>query len=52
MREVTTPIEEKQSLFDQMTQPWEKIKIPAGILDEKSVHEIQENIKKDRPLAK
>jgi hypothetical protein len=49
MREISTPLEEKQALFDQMTQPWEKIKIPADILNEKSVHAIQENIKKDRP---
>jgi hypothetical protein len=49
MREVSTSVEEKQKLFDQMTKSWEIVKIPEGILEEKILHPNQENIKKDRP---
>lgn len=49
LRALDTPLARRQTLFDEMSAPWDKIPIPARVLDDKSLHEREEIIERSRP---
>ena len=49
MRLTATPAARKLELFQLLTAPWESVQIPAGVLDEQSLHEREKIIRRDPP---
>jgi hypothetical protein len=49
MRETTTPIDERRTLFDELARPWDEVPIPAGVLDAGALHPRGEIIQRPRP---
>ena len=49
LRAIGTPLEERQRLFKSMSQPWETVGIPKGVLEPENLHEIEVIKKWDAP---
>jgi len=49
LRKVDTPIERKRELFDAMTQIWDEVPLPEGILVPEAIHEREQIRERTRP---
>jgi hypothetical protein len=49
LREVTTPVERKRELFDQMTRAWQAVPVPRDILQPGALHPGVEIRRRPRP---
>ncbi|MFT7623661.1 MAG: hypothetical protein ACI9WU_002844 [Myxococcota bacterium] len=49
LRRVTTPLQTRQIIYDEMASYWEKVPVPEGILMPKNLHDLEQIIFRDRP---
>ena len=49
LRAPDTPLERKRELFREMAAPWDNVPIPAQVLDEKSLHDLEQIIHTSSP---